>query len=204
MSRLLPLLLAITLTVLVGAAVRMSPYLAGDVAVARAVQAVSPGTAWATTYTGTATAPVKWIVAAAALAICYAFGGWPGALFFAIALTIEQLGGEASKQLFMRPRPSRDLIAVVGTPSGYGFPSTFVAFHSVVIGCVWLLAWQARPSLGRQVVLIAAPVLIVVGWACRVVVGAHWPSDVALTTIVCLVWLVVLHGFASRLSRTTR
>lgn len=192
MPRLLPFLLALVVTVLVGAAVRMEPYFAGDVAVARAVQAASPGTAWATTYTRTATSPVKWFVMALALAACYALGGWPGAALFVVAVVIEQTGGEASKELFMRPRPSPELIAVVGSPSGYGFPSTFMTFHSVVLGSIWFLAAQARPSGIRRLALVAMPLLIVVGWACRVSVGAHWPSDVVLTTVVCLTWLWAL------------
>jgi hypothetical protein len=32
-------------------------------------------------------------------------------------------------------------------------------------------------------------VMIVLAWLARVVPGAHWPSDVVLTTVICLVWL---------------
>ena len=31
--------------------------------------------------------------------------------------------------------------------------------------------------------------MIALGWAARVVLGAHWPSDVVLTTLVCMTWL---------------
>lgn len=192
MSRLFPLLFAAVVTLVVGVAVRSTPYFPGDVTVARGVQAVSPGTAWASSYTRTAVAPMKWFIAALALAICYALGGWRGAVFFAVVLTIEQLGGEASKQLFQRPRPSRDLIAVVGAPSGFSFPSTFVTFHSVLLGSIWILARRARPSSGRTLALAAVPILIVIAWACRVVAGAHWPSDVVLTTVLCFLWLAAL------------
>lgn len=209
MSRLIPLVFALVLTVLIGSAVRMTPYFAGDVPVARAVQAASPGTAWATAYTRTATAPIKWVVAVIALVLCYAFGGWRGALLFIVAVAIEQTVGEPSKLLFLRPRPSPDLIAVVGSPSGYSFPSTFMTFHAVVIGTTWLLALGARPSGGRSLALIAAPILILVGWACRVTVGAHWPSDVVLATVLCFVWLVALQRlvpelFAGRQPATAR
>lgn len=170
----------------------MTPYFAGDITVARAVQAWSPGTAWATTYTRTATPPIKWAIAAVALAAAIALGGWRGAVLFIIVLAIEQRYGEASKLLFMRPRPSPQLIAVVGTPTGYSFPSTFMTFHAVVIGCIWILASWARPGAGRSLALIAAPILIVIAWACRVTAGAHWPSDVVLTTVLCLAWIVAL------------
>jgi membrane-associated phospholipid phosphatase len=183
---------ALVVTICVGIAVRMEPYFAGDIAVAHAVQTASPSTAWASTYTSTAIAPAKWFIAAAALVTCFWFGGWPGALLFIVALTIEQTGGEASKQLFMRPRPSPDLIRVVGRPSGYSFPSTFMTFHSVAIGSIWLLAWQARPSTARRLALALAPVLLVIALACRVTLGAHWPSDVVLTAVVCFTWLWAL------------
>lgn len=188
----MPLVFALVLTVLIGGAVRMTPYFAGDVQVARAVQAASPGTAWATAYTRTATAPIKWVVTIIALFLCYAFGGWRGALLFIAALAIEQTVGEPSKLLFLRPRPSHDLIAVVGSPSGYSFPSTFMTFHAVVIGTIGLLALGARPGSGRSLTLIVAPILILAAWACRVTVGAHWPSDVVLTTVLCFAWLVAL------------
>lgn len=191
--RLMPLVLALVATMLIGAAVRMEPYFAGDVGIAQTVQAMSPGTAWATAYTRTATAPIKWVVAAIALAACYALGGFPGAVLFIVALAIEQTFGEASKQLFMRPRPSPDLVEVVGSPSGYGFPSTFMTFHAVVLGCIWVLARHAGPSRGRDVALALTSILILVGWVCRVTVGAHWPSDVVLTTVVCFVWIIALH-----------
>jgi membrane-associated phospholipid phosphatase len=191
MARALPFLIAVFATLLIATAVRMEPYFAGDVTVARTVQGMSPNASWATTYTRTATSPVKWGVAAIALAVCYALGGWPGALFFVVALALEQALGEAVKSLFMRPRPSPDLIRVVGTPSGYSFPSTFMTFHTVVIGSIWLLARRAAPIV-RRIARVAAPVLLVVGWACRVVVGAHWPSDVVLTTVLFGMWLVLL------------
>jgi hypothetical protein len=34
-----------------------------------------------------------------------------------------------------------------------------------------------------------AIVVIVLGWAARVALGAHWPSDVVLSTVVCLSWI---------------
>jgi membrane-associated phospholipid phosphatase len=34
-----------------------------------------------------------------------------------------------------------------------------------------------------------AATVIVLGWAARVALGAHWPSDVVLTSLVCLAWV---------------
>ena len=34
-----------------------------------------------------------------------------------------------------------------------------------------------------------AAMVILLGWAARVALGAHWPSDVVLTTVICLAWI---------------
>ena len=101
---------------------------------------------------------------------------------------IEQLGGEATKQIAQRPRPSRELIAVVGNPSGYSFPSTFVTFITVTFGSVMLLALRS-PVRAATAVVATAAFVVLIGWAARVALGAHWPSDVVLATIICMTWL---------------
>ena len=91
-------------------------------------------------------------------------------------------------RIAQRPRPSRDLITVVGNPSGFSFPSTFTTFVAVTFGSVLLLALHSR---ARRAVVVAAlaALVILLGWAARVALGAHWPSDVVLTTVVCLAWI---------------
>jgi undecaprenyl-diphosphatase len=184
-----PFLVAFVFTVLVVAAVSMTPYFAGDPTIARAVQAASPGTTWAVTLTQTAVAPAKFAVMALALAAAALLAGWKGAALVIGALVIEQTGGEASKLIAERPRPSPDLVAVVGRPSGFSFPSTFTTFYAVTFGAVMLLAWRRPSAPLRNALLTITALLIVLGWGARVVPGAHWPSDVVLTTLVCLAWL---------------
>lgn len=186
--RLLPFLLALGVSVLVLTAVAMEPYFAGDVSVARAVQAVSPGAGWATAVTSLATAPNKYVVMVLAVALSWLLAGWKGAAIALAAIAIEQTFGEASKNIAQRPRPSRDLIAVVGTPSGFSFPSTFTTFMAVTFGTVMLLARRSRARTAPFVMGVSA-LMIVVGWGARVALGAHWPSDVVLTTLVCLAWV---------------
>ncbi len=184
-----PFLLALGVTVLVMAGVSMTPYFAGDVPVARAVQAMSPGTAWAVTLTQTAIAPAKYVVMALAVAAAFLLAGWKGAVLVVGALIVEQTGGEASKLIAQRPRPSPDLVAVVGRPGGFSFPSTFATFYAVTFGSVLLLAWRRPSAPLRNAVLAISALFLLLGWGARVVPGAHWPSDVLLTTLVCLVWL---------------
>ncbi|MGE0043356.1 MAG: phosphatase PAP2 family protein [Vicinamibacterales bacterium] len=189
MPKAAPVLLALVVTVLVVAAVSMAPYFAGDVAVARAVQAAWPFPGLTALLIPTVLAPGKFVTMAIALVACWVLGGWRGAALVAVAIAIEQLGGEASKALAHRPRPSPDLIAVVGHPSGFGFPSTFVTFYAVTFGGAAVVAWRAASSPSRTAVIGVSALMIVLAWLARVVPGAHWPSDVVLTTVVCLAWL---------------
>ena len=187
-ARLIPAAIAAAVSILVFTAASLVPYFAGDVAVARAVQAFSPGTAWATQVTNLALQPVKFIVIPLAVGFAYWLAGWKGAALTVAAIAIEQAGGEASKQIAQRPRPSRDLIAVVGNPSGFSFPSTFTTFIAVTFGSVLLLALHSRAKMAVTAAALAA-LVILLGWAARVALGAHWPSDVVLTTVICLAWI---------------
>jgi membrane-associated phospholipid phosphatase len=187
-ARIAPFLVAAIVSGLVFAGAALAPSFAGDVTVARAVQAMSPGTLWATQVTNLALPPVKYAVMALTVALAYWLAGWKGAALTVAFIFVEQLGGEASKQIARRPRPSRDLIAVVGNPSGFSFPSTFTTFVAVTFGSVFLLALHSRARLAVATATLAA-VVIALGWAARVALGAHWPSDVVLTTVVCLAWI---------------
>jgi membrane-associated phospholipid phosphatase len=184
----MPFAIAAGVSILVFAAAALAPYFAGDVAAARAVQSLSPGTAWATQVTNLALEPYKFVVMALAVGVAYGLAGWKGAAVTIGAIAIEQAGGEASKQIAQRPRPSRELIAVVGNPSGFSFPSTFTTFIAVTFGSVLLLALHSRARMAVSAATVAA-VVIALGWAARVALGAHWPSDVVLTTVVCLSWI---------------
>jgi len=187
-----PLLVAaIGITVAVGLQARLLPHLPGDVVVAQAFQALSPGTAWVAPMVSTATAPTKFILMAAALLGAWRLAGVRALLVVAAAIALEQWLGESSKLLFGRPRPSRELVAVIGNPTGLSFPSTFMTLYSVTAGALVVLAWRMRPSTLRTSVLGATGVVLFVAAAARIVPGAHWPSDAFGTLAMLLPWLAV-------------
>jgi len=146
-----------------------------------------------------APAPGKYYVMAVALVASFFVAGWRGLAIVVCFLLLEQYGAESTKALFKRPRPSRDLIAVVGNPSGYSFPSTTITFYAVTIGAVGMLALVRKKAPYRWPVVVFSFAFLLVGCAARVALGAHWPSDVLLTSLVCLVWIwAVSRGVLSR------
>ena len=94
----------------------------------------------------TASPPSKYILMAIALLGSWRLGGARALLVVAAAIALEQTFGESSKLLFGRPRPSRELVAVMGNPTGLSFPSTFMTLYSVTIGALLVLAWRMKPS----------------------------------------------------------
>ena len=180
---------AAVVTLVAGAQARLLPYLPGDVAVERAVQALSPGTGWVAPVLTTASAPLKFVLMALAVLAAWRLAGLRAALVVVAAIGLEQAFGESSKRLFARPRPSGQLVAVMGAPSGFSFPSTFMTLYGVTVGALAVLAWRLKASPARTAVLVMSVVLLAVAAAARIVPGAHWPSDALGTYAVCLSWL---------------
>jgi membrane-associated phospholipid phosphatase len=189
-SPLVPFLIAAAVTILIGVGVAMEPYFAGDIRATRALQAASPNPGWwATPVSRLAPAPGKYSVIAVTVVAAFFVGGWRGLLLMLAFLLLEQYGAEYTKQIFQRPRPSPELVAVVGKPSGYTFPSTTITFFAVTFGAVGMLAAVRKKAPYRWPVMVLAFGMLLLGCAARVALGAHWPSDVLLTSVICLSWI---------------
>jgi membrane-associated phospholipid phosphatase len=185
-------------TLVVGVTMATTSSLPGDVAVARAIQALSPGTDWVPGFISTAYAPAKFALMAIAVLGTWRLAGIRAAAVVLVFIVLEQLLGEASKSLFHRPRPSRELVAVMGNPSGFSFPSTFVTLYSVTVGALVLVAWRFARGAKRVGVIAVGIALLILAAAARVVPGAHWPSDVLGTYAICLSWLYAALSFLPR------
>ena len=52
-----------------------------------------------------------------------------------------------------------------------------------------MLALVRRKAPFRLAAIVLGFGMVLLGCAARVALGAHWPSDVAVTSIICLVWI---------------
>jgi len=107
----------------------------------------------------------------------------------------------AMKITFQVPRPGapRTDYAI----SGYGFPSGHTAVAVAACGLVaWALSRGASPR-GRAALYSCAAVVALLGGASRVMLNAHWLSDVLAGFAVGVLWLDLVILSASWSTRAT-
>lgn len=92
------------------------------------------------------------------------------------------------KILLLVPRPrAHDVLRLTAS---YGFPSGHAMVTLVALGTVvWLLA---RPGGTRVLLMIGASIVAVAAGLSRVVLAAHWPSDIVAGLALGAMWLVLL------------
>lgn len=188
-STLMTFAIVAVVTLIAGFAVRQMPYFPGDVAATRWVQAQSRSTAWAATVSRLATSPSKFFVMGLTIGLSFALAGWRGALLATGVMALEQHGAESTKAIFSRPRPSPLLVSVVGSPTGFSFPSTTMTFFAATFGVLAILSARTKSSPLRWPLFVTSVMLIGLGITARVAMGAHWPSDLILTVAISLGWI---------------
>lgn len=183
--------LALASALLAFASSRM-PYLPTDVSIAQCVQTVFPlPEHWAALISVTAKKP--WSLALLALTIVTArfIAGWRAA---AVALPVffcSWLLGLWLSPIVAQPRPSSDLIRVIGQPTGYAFPSVSGLVYMATFGYLGVLALTQGHGPVRLVVPAIAILLLALGATARIVLGAHWPSNLWGAYLIGLFWILV-------------
>lgn len=98
---------------------------------------------------------------------------------FLITLLVLRLAGTQMKPLFDSPRPTEDLVTLIDTWDGTGYPSGHALTASTMALGLAVIAWRRILSRRQAIAAIAAllSLMLAIGWA-RVWSGAHWASDV--------------------------
>ena len=114
---------------------------------------------------------------------------WRGAVLVVVARLGELASTTAVKDLLARPRPT--LVDPVDHAAGYSFPSGHAAGSAAVYGALLLLVLPRAARWARALLLAAGTLLICAVAASRVLLGVHYPSDVAAGMALGLAWVGV-------------
>jgi len=187
-------LFAVTILLVIGA--RYLPYFPGDVAVTRFVQWITPAsTGWAQWISSTAKFPWNLVLLALTVGFSWWLAGWRAALLAAASFAGMWVLGMWLGPLIARPRPSPNLVHVAEKLSGYSFPSIFGLTYASTIGFLAVLFARKASGVLRMTAVVVCCVLLLTGWAARISLGAHWPSDMIVSYLIALLWAALLIRF---------
>jgi len=185
------------IAVLVTLAAKYFTYFPGDVAVERWVQSLVPQNLnWAEAVSRTAEFPWILIILALTVAISWGIAGWRAALVSILSFVGMLALGNWLGPFIGRPRPTAELVRVVRHLSGYSFPSLFALRYAATFGFLAELAAVKISGVLRTALMVVCGAFLVLGFVARVALAAHWPSDVAISYLIGLLWVSLLIRFA--------
>lgn len=165
--------------------------MAGDQAAERAAHADVLAQQWLLSAAKAATAigsPVAVNVVAAVVAlVLLVVRWWRAAVVVALARVGELVCESAVKVLVARPRPT--LVDPVASASGYSFPSGHAGGSAAVYGALMLVGVGVVARWARLSLVTGAAVLVGAVAVSRVLLGVHYPSDVAAGVVLGLAWV---------------
>ncbi|MEW6532349.1 MAG: phosphatase PAP2 family protein [Thermodesulfobacteriota bacterium] len=184
--------LAVFLTILL----KYLPYLPGDVATTRLIQSMLPESKhWVQVISSTAKVPWIWGLIAVTFVISWMVAGWRASLLSLVAFVGLWLLGKWLGPVIAQPRPSPELVRVAEAASGFAFPSIFAFNYMATVGFLAVLAAAKASGHLRWVLLVICISLLVIGGIARIDLAAHWPSDVAISYLIGLLWVTALIRF---------
>jgi membrane-associated phospholipid phosphatase len=135
--------------------------------------------------------PYALITVAAGVVVAGAALGWRTGAYLLAVTAAQGLINVGLKLLIGRPRPVQSLVDVFVPEHGNSFPSGHVMFYTVFFGMLLFLAWThiTRP-LARRVCAVVLLALIGLVGPSRIILGAHWLSDVIAAYLIGLILLV--------------
>lgn len=114
-------------------------------------------------------------------------GFWRGALLLLVARVGELASVSVVKELLARARPT--LVDPVEHAAGFSFPSGHAAGSAAVYGTLVLLVLPRVARWARVLLLALGALLVAAVASSRVLLGLHYPSDVAAGAALGLAWV---------------
>ncbi|MEO8285390.1 MAG: phosphatase PAP2 family protein [Chloroflexota bacterium] len=122
---------------------------------------------------------------------------WAAGFRMESAFTLSTWSGDMLtiliKTRVLRPRPSKDLVRVMGELEEASFPSGHVVHYVTFYGFLFYLVFThlKRRWFRTALLTLLAGLILLVGPS-RVYMGHHWPSDVGGAYLVGTLWLGVI------------
>jgi membrane-associated phospholipid phosphatase len=186
------LVLAVLLTI----SLKYLPYLPGDVSTTRLIQSLLPESQhWAEILSSTAKTPWVFVLIAVTFVLSWVLAGWRAGLLSLASFIGLWLLGKSLGPVVGQPRPSPELVHVTKSLSGSAFPSIFAFNYISTAGFLAVLAAVKGSGKLRWIIMLICIIVLVVGCIARVALAAHWPSDVAISYLIGLLWITLLIRF---------
>jgi membrane-associated phospholipid phosphatase len=174
-------------------AARYYAFFPGDVSVERWVQSLVPGDlSWAEMVSKSAEFPWFLLIVGFIFVSSRVFGGWRAALLSLVSVAGMLALGKWLGPLIARPRPSPDLVHVFRPLTGYACPSLFALRYAATFGFLAVLTLKTASGTARITVPVLCAVLLALGFAARVGLAGHWPSDVMISYYLGILWAAFL------------
>lgn len=160
-------------------AARYTAYFPGDLEVARFIQAWVPAGGWARSVTRAAYAPWIYGVLIVSAIAALRVAGWRAAAAMALTFFALMYVEQGMKEYIARPRPGPGM-------AGYSMPSGWALLFGSTVGLLGVLAWRHARGPARWAYVIGCVAVLSAGLEARVVLGAHWPSDVIAGYLIAI------------------
>jgi undecaprenyl-diphosphatase len=175
------------------------PYFPGDIYIARLIQAIIPNTGhWAEFISSFASFPSYFILLAFSILFTFILTrNWllvvDAILSFVGILIIEKI----LRRIIFQPRPSECLIQVYDVFSGSSFPSGTALMYGSTFGFVLILALMKQTRYAKKaiVLMVLSFLMLILAFLARIILGAHWPSDMLLSYAVASAWIYLILRF---------
>lgn len=156
-----------------------------DLPLARLLQDLTPSDrTWASLVTETGKLPLAYALGGLATLAAFRLVGWRGLLVGPAAYALASGADFLLKPWIARPRPSAQLITVMGSTAGYSCPSTHAMIYVATFGLVAWLCLRFATGARRWLVFTVCALCLLAGGAARVALGGHWPSDILLSWLL--------------------
>ena len=135
------------------------------------------------------------LLLAVTVVLSWRIAGKRGALLAVASFAGMELVGLYLGPLVARPRPAPDLVRVAEQLSGYSFPSVHALVYASTAGFLAVLFAVKTSGLQRITGVVLSGAVLLTGFAARLALGAHWPSDLLLSSLIGFLWAAFLIRF---------